>query len=622
MTLAQLPTLGLGISLSLASQPDPVNLVKHPLGASFVEYAGLADVQSVWPQIQRIHQAGAPVLYHPSYINFCGSFANDSAWLQTAAQHIYQVKSAWFAQDCAYCFWQSGASYSTQLGYFLPPILNEVSLQLAIERVQEVQAFMSVPVAIEPPPMTFMVGTMPLMTFFGRLATQTDCAILLDMGHLVSYELASGQRILSQWQDFPAERVIEVHIAGGRIKQTEQGDIYVDAHECAIVEQTWTMLKELLPKLPNLKAVCYECEGVQDEQQILQILAKIRQLIIERSKNPELVAVVQGQPFVQQNQEPTLVLAEDCGEGLNLKTNNFANQERLLFDLVFNDKVRQLFATQPQKLFSNYQLSTQEQADFIGINPHALALDVRVRVDLILSQWCRSLPLTFSLVSSLSNGLALLKELVDSQTMLQAPNDRIVYFVTRLRQQLIAQPQIDLQELSLLVAVLDAELGMASTSRLLKQAVINEQEIATTQSEPFNSQAKITIADYVSASLLPLPYQQLKQALCPCSGAELWRSLNKQPLSAKQRQQLWTQGEAHLFVAKAKVAMVSLCEPHIEHDTAELAEGFANLLSHVDGSMSVDDILQQLQQIGAPASLLTNIQQGFKLLWERGMIRT
>ena len=108
--------------------------------------------------------------------------------------------------------------------------------------------------------------------------------------------------------------------------------------------------------------------------------------------------MVQGQPFVQQNQAPPL-LAEGCGEGLNLKTNNFANQERLLFDLVFNDKVRQLFATQPQKLFANYQLSTQEQADFTGINPHALALDVRVRVDLILSQWCRSLPLTFSLVS-------------------------------------------------------------------------------------------------------------------------------------------------------------------------------------------------------------------------------
>ncbi|MBK6758358.1 MAG: hypothetical protein IPG70_12430 [Moraxellaceae bacterium] len=29
-----------------------------------------------------VHSAGVPVLYHPSYINFCGSFANDSAWLQ------------------------------------------------------------------------------------------------------------------------------------------------------------------------------------------------------------------------------------------------------------------------------------------------------------------------------------------------------------------------------------------------------------------------------------------------------------------------------------------------------------------------------------------------------------
>lgn len=299
---------------------------------------------------------------------------------------------------------------------------------------------------------------------------------------------------------------------------------------------------------------------------------------------------------------------------------SFANQERLLFDLVFNDSIRQLFKQQPKKIFTHYQLNSTEQADFIGMNHEALALDVRVRVDLILSQWCRSLPLTFSLVSSLSNGLALLKQLVDSQTMQQAPNDRVVYFATRLRQQLISQPSIDLQELSLLVAVLDAELGMASTSRLLKLAVINEQELNDNSSDAFNSQAKITTADYVSASLLPLPYQQLKQALCPCSGAELWRSLNKQPLSAKERQQLWTQGEAHLFVAKAKVAMVSLCEPNIEHDTAELAEGFANLLSHVDGSMSVDEILQQLQQIGASAELLVNIQQGFKLLWERGMI--
>jgi uncharacterized protein (UPF0276 family) len=294
MTLSSLPILGVGLSLSLASKPDPVALVKHPQGASFIEYAGLVDVQSVLPEIERIHAAGVPVLYHPSYINFCGSFANDGAWLQTAAHHISTVKSAWFAQDCAYCFWQAGQSYSSQLGYFIPPILNEASLQLAIERVQEVQAFMPVPVAIEPPPMTFVVGTMPLMTFFGHLAEQADCAILLDMGHLVSYEMASGKRILSEWDGFPAERVIEVHIAGGRVRESKDGAVYVDAHECAVVEQTWTMLIDLLPKLPQLKAVCYECEGVSDEQSIINTLAKLRELVCQYSSHPALVVVVKG----------------------------------------------------------------------------------------------------------------------------------------------------------------------------------------------------------------------------------------------------------------------------------------------------------------------------------------
>ena len=79
MTLSHLPILGVGLSLSLASKPDPVSLATHPQGASFIEYAGLVDVQSVLFEVERIHGAGVPVLYHPSYINFCGSFANDSA---------------------------------------------------------------------------------------------------------------------------------------------------------------------------------------------------------------------------------------------------------------------------------------------------------------------------------------------------------------------------------------------------------------------------------------------------------------------------------------------------------------------------------------------------------------
>lgn len=284
-----LPTLGVGASLSLSSQPDPVALVRARGGPSFVEYAGRADVDEVGAEVERVRAAGAPVLFHPSYINFCGSFPNARNWLAATARHIETVGSPWFAQDCAYCFWQEGPGYSTQLGYFVPLILNEASLQFAVQRVREVQDQVPVVVAIEPPPMTFAVGRMPLFSFFGALARQADCAILLDMGHLVSYEMASGCRVRDALADLPRERVIEVHIAGGRLEPGRPGPIYIDAHERAILDQTWRMLDDMLPDLPNVKAVCFECEGATEET-VLTTLAKLRDVVQRRSASPALVA--------------------------------------------------------------------------------------------------------------------------------------------------------------------------------------------------------------------------------------------------------------------------------------------------------------------------------------------
>lgn len=295
----QLPTLGVGVSLSLSSEPDPVALVREAGGPRFVEYAGQAEVERVLPEVERIRAAGVPVLFHPSYINFCGTFPNAPAWLAETAAHIWQVGSPWFAQDCAYCFWQEGHGYSTQLGYFVPPILNEASLQQSIIRVKEVKAAVPVTVAIEPAPMTFAVGTMPLFTFFGRLAREADCALLLDMGHLVSYEMASGQRVLDALQDLPCERVIEVHIAGGRLRQGAQGPVYVDMHESPVLDEVWQMLDVMLPLLPNVKALCYECEGM-DHDTVMTVLQRLRTMVRERSACVALVASLdEGVPVVE-----------------------------------------------------------------------------------------------------------------------------------------------------------------------------------------------------------------------------------------------------------------------------------------------------------------------------------
>lgn len=301
---------------------------------------------------------------------------------------------------------------------------------------------------------------------------------------------------------------------------------------------------------------------------------------------------------------------------------SFAEQERALFDLLFDTALRERFIKNDSIALTEYQLTTEELADFAVINPHGLALDANVRVDLILGQWCRTLPLTFSLLSSLTGGLLLLRRFVDSQTMRHAPIERVVFFATRLRQALIAEPAVALDELALIVAILDAELGMATTSESLKKTILKGQYI---EPEPILttdawSSQPVTLTSYISAALIPLSYAVLKKALCPCLGAELWRYLNKTPLLSADRQRLWQQADTRLLVAKAKVSTLSDSDPTIDHVTIELAEGFASLFEYVNGTMSVEQILQQLTQMGAPESLLQGIKSGFRQLSVAGMI--
>ena len=301
---------------------------------------------------------------------------------------------------------------------------------------------------------------------------------------------------------------------------------------------------------------------------------------------------------------------------------SFAEQERALFDLLFDTPLREKFIKNPTSALTDYGLSKEELADFLVINPHGLALDAKVRVDLILGQWCRTFPLTFSLLSSLNGGLLLLRSLVDSHTMRRAPIERVVVFAQRLRQALIAKPAVALDELSLIVAILDAELGMATTSESLKKTILKGQYI---EPEPILttdawSSQPVTLTSYISAALIPLSYAVLKKALCPCLGAELWRYLNKTPLLSADRQRLWQQADARLLVAKAKVSTLSDSDPTIDHVTIELAEGFASLFEYVNGTMSVGQILQQLTQMGAPESLLQGIKSGFRQLSVAGMI--
>ena len=301
---------------------------------------------------------------------------------------------------------------------------------------------------------------------------------------------------------------------------------------------------------------------------------------------------------------------------------SFQEQERALFDLLFDQSLRENFCKDSTTAFSEYELDDDELNDFKEIRPGALELDASMRGYLILTHICRQFPVTFSLVSSLQNGIDLLQGLINLQTMRCHPTERATVFASQLREQLPTCKIDSDKELVMITAILEAELGMAWTSATLKQKVL-EGELPSENINQIDEDwlnEPIKLAAYVSAAIIPQSYVKLKETLCPCEDTALWAHLSKTQISASLRKKTLANEEPKLFITRAHVSTLSRCEPTVDHQTAELAEGFAPLFQHVNGTNTTGQILDQLKQAGAANEILQGVEAGFHQLLTSGML--
>jgi hypothetical protein len=125
---------------------------------------------------------------------------------------------------------------------------------------------------------------MHLLDFFARVLLQADTGMLLDCAHLAIYQHALGFKALEGLNRFPLDRVVEIHIAGG--KRCEQGGFkwIEDDHTPDVLPETWEIAEYVLERAANLKAVVFECERNSLEA-CLPGLEKIAALM-QRPKRP------------------------------------------------------------------------------------------------------------------------------------------------------------------------------------------------------------------------------------------------------------------------------------------------------------------------------------------------
>lgn len=189
-----------------------------------------------------IHSVGRPI---------GGTVAPEAAELDLLKDTIGHLDAPWASDHLSF---NQTSEFAT--GFFLPPRQTPAGVEAAAFAIRRLQAALMVPLAVETGVSYLRPrdDELPDGEFVARVVETADCGLLLDL-HNVYCNSVNGRQPLDEFVDqLPLDRVWEIHVAGG----FELDGFYLDAHSGAIPEPLHAVVEEIIPHLPNLKAIIFE----------------------------------------------------------------------------------------------------------------------------------------------------------------------------------------------------------------------------------------------------------------------------------------------------------------------------------------------------------------------------
>ncbi len=263
MTVRPLPELGVGLiyfaglDRVVEALQGLIDLVEiEPSNFWLKENKEGTVKYSLDPQaVSTLQKIKLPKLIHGVGFPFGGTHPPDALSLPPLLETIQAFNSPWVSEHLSF----NQVSYGDEnyhTGFLLPPIQSKETVKTACKNIREFQNRLPVPVAFEtgvnylkPQP-----GEMKDGEFFARIAEETDCGILLDLHNLWCNEVNGREKVRDVLKSIPLDRVWEIHLAGGERFE----DYLLDAHSNLIPKEVEEVALEIIPQLPNLKAVIFE----------------------------------------------------------------------------------------------------------------------------------------------------------------------------------------------------------------------------------------------------------------------------------------------------------------------------------------------------------------------------
>lgn len=178
--------------------------------------------------------ASYPVVLHGVALNLGGTAPLDREYLKRLRALVDRVKPPWASDHVCW----TGAP-GANLHDLLPMPMTEEAVLHVADRVRHVQDALGLRFAIENVSsyLTFEGDEMPEWDFVAAIAERADCALLFDVNNVYVSARNHGFSAEAYVDSIPAERVVQMHLAG----HTDRGTFLHDTHSTRVCDEVWRL---------------------------------------------------------------------------------------------------------------------------------------------------------------------------------------------------------------------------------------------------------------------------------------------------------------------------------------------------------------------------------------------
>ncbi|MCK6460125.1 MAG: DUF692 domain-containing protein [Planctomycetes bacterium] len=179
-----------------------------------------------------------PVTMHGVSLSIGSTDGPDRGYLRQLKALAERCRAAWVSDHVC---WTGASGLNTH--DLLPLPYNEETLAHVARRAREVSDFLGRPLVLENPSsyVAFASSTMPEEEFLVRLCEESGCGLLLDVNNVYVSAFNHGFDAERYIDSIPADRIVQVHLAG----HTHKGTHILDTHSDRVADPVWRLYERL-----------------------------------------------------------------------------------------------------------------------------------------------------------------------------------------------------------------------------------------------------------------------------------------------------------------------------------------------------------------------------------------